>query len=479
MNVTKSISNLHVLTLVALCACGEAPDSPAATTDGGGTSEGGTPAASGSASGGAVGSGSQGAGGSGGSGGAANGGSAGDGAGGAFVPGGAGGGGPAYVLDCGANGVAIESAGPPENRINYVIVGDGYDATTVNTTYLEHIETAMAKRFSSPIGEPYIRYRKFVNICAIKLVSPSNGIPGALHCTGDDESRLAECDTRAADQALKANLPEDFEVDWHAIVLNNDRWWNTGSSWMLWSGAHSEAAGAALHEGGHGFHQLADEYCAKATGAACGASMCSGSGDEYVEVNSTGNCATTAGKWDKWLGYDATDATGIQGTFIGSRYVDSEQYRPSSNSMMNSLFGNNKNTSFNPVSREKMIMDIWMRVRPIDSTDPPAGAVTDPAKLAVNVIDSDVVSVDWTLDGKVIATDGGPVYNVAAAGLASGTHTIVAKAYDNAGEEWVRYRSGECLDPPPSTDPRYYDPCWGRDNWPRSQQTVTWTVTIP
>ncbi|WP_165374077.1 MULTISPECIES: M64 family metallopeptidase [Sorangium] len=468
----KSSWRLRVSCLVALCACGEAPGS-GTTTDSGSASEGGHLAAGGSAGDGAGGTGSPG------SGGAGQGGSAGAGAGGAFVPGGAGGGGPAYVLDCGTNGVAIESAGPPENRVNYVIIGDGYDATAVNTTYIEHIEAAMALRFSSPIGEPYSRYRKFVNICAIKLVSPSNGVPGVLGCTGDDESRLADCNTRAADDALAANLPDDFEVDWHAIVLNNDRWWNTGSSWMLWSGAHPEAPGAALHEGGHGFHQLADEYCAKATGSGCGANTCGGSGTEYVEVNSTADCTTTAGKWDKWLGYDAADSTGLQGTFVGSRYVDGGQYRPSSNSMMNSLFGGHKNTSFNPVSREKMIMDIWMRVRPIDSTDPPAGAVTAPATLAVNVIDPEVISVDWTLDGEVIATDGGPVYNVAAAGLARGTHTIVARAYDNVGEEWVRYRSGECLDPPPSTNPRYYDPCWGRDNWPRSQETVTWTVTIP
>lgn len=436
------------------------------------------PAAGGSDAGGAGGTGGQGSG-SAAQGGAAQGGSAGAGAGGAFVAGDGGGTAAPYVLDCGPNGVAIESAGPPENRVNYVILGDGYDATTVNTTYLEHIEAAMKLRFSSPIGEPYGRYRKFVNICAIKLVSPSNGVPGVLGCTGDDESRLADCDTRAAEDALEANLPDDFEVDWHAIVLNNDRWWNTGSHWMLWSGAHPDAPGAALHEGGHGFHQLADEYCAKATGSACGANTCGGSGTEYVEVNSTANCTTTAGKWDKWLGYDAADSTGIQGTFVGSRYVDSGQYRPSANSMMNSLFGGHKNTSFNPVSREKMVMDIWMRIRPIDSTDPPAGAVTNPTKLTVNVIDPEVISVDWTLDGEVIATDGGPVYNIAAARLAPGTHTVVARAYDNADEDLVRYRSGECLDPPPSTNPRHLNPCWGRANWPRSQQTVTWTVTIP
>ncbi|WP_437693799.1 M64 family metallopeptidase [Sorangium sp. So ce176] len=475
----KSSCMLRVVGLLALCACGEPPGSSSATTSSGGGPDGSEPAAGGQGAGGAAGNGSSGGADGASQGGGAQGGAAGAGAGGAFVPGDPGGTGSDYVLDCGANGVAIESAGPPENRVNYVILGDGYDATTVSSTYLEHIEAAMDLRFSSPIGEPYGRYRKFVNICAIKVVSPSNGVPGALGCTGDDESRLAECDTRAADRALEANLPDDLEVDWHAIVLNNDRWWNTGSSWMLWSGSHPEAPGAALHEGGHGFHQLADEYCAKATGSGCGPDMCGGSGTEYVEVNSTASCDTTAGKWDRWLGHDAADSTGIQGTFVGSRYVDTGQYRPSSNSMMNSLFGGHKNTSFNPVSREKIIMDIWMRVKPIDSADPPAGPVTDPATLTVNVIDPEVISVDWTLDGDVIATDGGPVYDIAAARLPSGTHTIVARAYDNAGEEWVRYRSGECLDPPPSRNPGYFDPCWGRDSWRRSQETVTWTVTIP
>ena len=38
---------------------------------------------------------------------------------------------------------------------------------------------------------------------------------------------------------------------------------------MLWSGGNADAPGAALHEGGHGFHQLADEY-GTCTGASCG-----------------------------------------------------------------------------------------------------------------------------------------------------------------------------------------------------------------
>lgn len=111
-------------------------------------------------------------------------------------------------------------------------------------------------------------------------------------------------------------------------------------------------------------------------------------------------------------------------------------HRPSSNSMMNSLFGTNPNTSYNSVSREKIIMDIWRLVQtPYDSVTPPAGAVTNPTTLTVNVIDPAVISVDWTLDGAVVARNMGPTYNVGAANLSARMHTVTARAYDNGGPD--------------------------------------------
>jgi hypothetical protein len=363
---------------------------------------------------------------------------------------------PATPLDCGPDGIAVENAGPPKNRINYAILGDGYTADQFDT-FMQHLDVAMKKRFSPVIGQPYGRYRKFVNICAIKLVSPNGPIGSgatALDCTGDDQSRLADCNTDKVNKAFAAHLPASFEVDWKAVVLNNERWWNTGAVIMLWSGANKDAAGAALHEGGHGFHQLADEYGGSD-------SNCS---REFGEVNTTADSMMTAGKWDKWLGYDQSDATGMQTTILGSRYCMSGQYRPSKNSMMNQLFGDKPDTSYNSVSREKMIMDIWRAVTPIDATVPPAGPVQGATTLQVQVIDPAVVSVDWSVDGNVVAANGGMSFGLGARGLAAGSHMVSARAYDNAGEELVRYTTGTQ---------------YGRMNWAKSQQTVMWTVTIP
>ena len=192
---------------------------------------------------------------------------------------------------------------------------------------------------------------------------------------------------------------------------------------------------------------------------------------EFEEVNSTGNGTTSTDKWPRWLGtmqkglaVPDRGATGLQGLFVGSNYVDTAQYRPSANSKMNSLFGNALDTSFNSVSREKMIMDIWRYVTPIDSTTPAAGAAPYPTTLTVNVIDPAVIAVDWSVDGDVRLTNGGTTFDVASQALPAGSHTIVAKAYDNASRDLV-------LQVPGST--------WGRMNWARSVQTVTWTVTVP
>jgi hypothetical protein len=349
------------------------------------------------------------------------------------------------AFDCGPNAFTIEAHGPPSNRINYVIIGDGYTEAELETTYLEHIDYYMQKRFSDPIGQPYLRYRKWVNICAVKLAS-EGGICGdsALGCCGDDQSRLANCNQGAATSAMAdaMNAVPDLDIDWTAVVLNGDSWWNTGATLMLWSGGNRDAHGAALHEGGHGFHRLTDEY------GTCGTNL----------VNGASSTQDADGKWGMWMEYVQEPGTGEQGLF----QCDGSNYRPTENSMMNSLFGDNPNTSFNSISREKMVFDFWRYTQPVDSVDPPEGDVSGTTLLRVNVIDGDVIDVDWSVDGEVVEQDGGAEFDVAVMG--PGTYEVMAYAFDNADEDLVRYRDGGE---------------WGREDWARSRQEVRWTVTVP
>jgi hypothetical protein len=387
-------------------------------------------------------------------------GTAGTGVAGSFVGGGTGGGAMLEPLDCGKNATALEHHGPPSNRLNYVIVGDGYSEQDLQAggTLDKHLEAMITKRFSDPVGQPYLRYRKFINICVLRV--PSSPICGdsEFGCCGDDNSRLANCDNQAVNSAIDASVPEDFEVDWRAVVLNGSSWWNSGGTLMMWSGGNKDAGGAALHEGGHGHNFISDEY------GVCELQRVSSQATYGVNVSLNGD--TTGDKWDGWLGYDQQPGTGMQDFF---ECDGGQTWRPSDNSMMNSLFGTDLNTSFNPVSREKIVMDIWRVVEaPYDSVEPAEGPVTNPVALTVNVIDPEVINVDWSVDGQVVAMDGGPSYAIGAANLAPGTHMVTARAYDNAGEELVRQVPG-------TTFNRQY---WGSGAMGHSDKTVTWTVTI-
>jgi hypothetical protein len=387
-------------------------------------------------------------------------GTAGAGVAGSFVGGGTGGGPPLDPLDCGMNATPLEHHGPPSNRLNYVIVGDGYSESELQPggKLDQHLEAMLELRFSEPIGQPFLRYRKFINICVLRV--PSSPICGSSEfgCCGSDGSRLANCDNQAVNNAINANTPASMEVDWRAVVLNGSSWWNSGGVLMMWSGGNKDAAGAALHEGGHGHNFISDEY------GNCELNRVSSQETYGVNVSLTDN--TSADKWDGWLGYNQAPGTGMQDFFP----CDGDQtWRPSDNSMMNSLFGGEPDTSYNPVSREKIIMDIWRVVAtPYDSVDPPEGAVTNPAALTVNVIDPEVINVDWSVDGNVVAMDGGSSYAIGGANLAPGTHMVTARAYDNAGQDLVRQVPGQTFN-------RQY---WGSGAMGHSDKTVTWTVTI-
>src|SRR5262252_1647323 len=130
-------------------------------------------------------------------------------AGGAPPPVDAGGGGtpppgnPPPPLDCGPIGTVLNNAGPPSNRVNYVVLADGYTSTTVNTTLMTHMNNAMTERFTPELGQPYLRYKNFVNICLFKTVSQTDGIGNGstiFSCTGSDSTRLATCQTNVAQQ---------------------------------------------------------------------------------------------------------------------------------------------------------------------------------------------------------------------------------------------------------------------------------------
>ena len=116
---------------------------------------------------------------------------------------------------------------------------------------------------------------------------------------------------------------------------------------------------------------------------------------------------------------------------------------------------------------------MWRYIQPVDAAIPPAGAVSSLDVLRVKVIDPDVISVDWSVDGQKVvpAVPSGGAFDIGAAHLTAGSHTIEARAYDNADMGLIR----QSHVPEPGVSSVYSQSAV----WKRSQQTVTWTVTIP
>jgi hypothetical protein len=292
-------------------------------------------------------------------------------------------------------------------------------------------------------NEPYRRYRRFLNICALKVPSNESGVDGdgqvrdtAFDGRGDDRSRLGTVNGTKVRAAIMRLLPHTMDVDWRSVVLNSDQWWHSGGSIMVWSGAGgSRSAHAAVHEGGHSFHRLADEY----DYGSCPASS------EPTEINVTADASGQL-KWKAWLNFNQMPGTGLQRPVEGGRYCKTGIWRPSSNSLMRQVPG-----YFNSISREKIIKDIYAIVSPLDSWTDNKAPLASPVELKVKAVDPAIIKVDWSVDGKVVGADGGESFKPT--GLAPGNHTIAARAYD--------------------------DTPWVRGDRSRLEKTVQWTVTIP
>jgi hypothetical protein len=188
---------------------------------------------------------------------------------------------------------------------------------------------------------------------------------------------------------------------------------------MVWNGGFlpaGNAASVALHEGGHTFHGLADEYDGTSTD-------CSSAAEANVSTDDSG------AKWSEWLGFDHDPGTGLHGSYEGARYCETGVYRPTENSEMNLL-----PDYFNMPSMQKMVHDIYAVVSPIDAHTENSEPLSNPQGVQIRVVDPDVVTIDWSLDGEVVEADVGPCF--ATSGLESGSHTVTVRVYDQT--PWVR-----------------------------------------
>jgi hypothetical protein len=341
--------------------------------------------------------------------------------------------------------------------VNIVFLGDGYTAGEINTRYPAHIVAMTNHMFNPPAGivarDPYPRYENFFNVHRVNVVSNQTGadvapegifrdtaFDAAYYYDGTNE-RLLYINDNKANVALNAALADaGFNADIKLVTVNDTRYGGAGGTYAVYAGGNPSAPEIALHETGHAFNGLADEY---------GGFTLPYGGAEPREINVTKD--PSGAKWAQWKGYTQA-GIGVIGAYEGARYYDYGLYRPSRNSKMRTL-----GQPFDAIAREKIILDIYSIVDPLDTHLSNIVPLVDPPELWVDTIDPHVIDVEWFVNGAKVPGARGEHFRLLDYGFGSGVFTVNSHAYDPMG----------------------FDPVngWVRRNQDQLEQTVTWTVT--
>jgi IgA Peptidase M64 len=280
----------------------------------------------------------------------------------------------------------------------------------------------------STLSEPFGRYRNFFNIYSIDVVSnqsgaddPANGVERDTVLDGHYNGRTLSVDLNKADQIEESVLPYGVSSEMRYILLNSAAYGGAGYDSGIYSAGNVHAYEIALHEIGHAFADLGDEYDYGIPGPYTGAEP------SYANVT-----ADPAGaKWARWIGYDQP-GIGVIGAYEGAYYRTEGAYRPSLNSKMKNL-----GQPFDAVSREHFVLKFYQFVDPLDAYTDPWTIHRNLTDFYVDTIDPAVILVDWTVDG-VTAVNAGETFRITKDHYGFGEHTIKARAYDPT--DWGSWR---------------------------------------
>ena len=212
------------------------------------------------------------------------------------------------------------------------------------------------------------------------------------------------------------------------LLVNDDEYGGSCGAFAVAS-TNSFSTELMLHELGHSFGLLADEY----TDGPCDNSV------EPPEVNVTRASTAASIKWAYWIEpgtpVPSTDTMlGVVSAYEGARYCESGLYRPTFSSKMRDL-----ERPFEQVNTEQLIGRIYNLVSPIDAVSPATAELQsesdrcEPLDFSVTVPGVPdglpaTIEATWSLDGDVVAS--GNSLNVLSCALTVGVHRIELEVRD-------------------------------------------------
>ncbi|MEX0876479.1 MAG: M64 family metallopeptidase [Phycisphaerales bacterium] len=330
--------------------------------------------------------------------------------------------------------------GVPDNRVDFVVVGDGYTAGEMDQFHADagEIEDSFFRY------EPFISYEPYFRFTKVEVVSNESGVdndpnPGINRDTaldmaywcGGTERLLCVSVSKAYMAAAAAP-----DIDQVIAISNSSKYGGAGypsNDLGTAAGQNGSAVEIAIHEMGHSLGDLADEYTYGGPTTYNGPELT----PVDVSIFNRQQQLDQNRKWWRWMDTSFAGFDGPVNTYEGGNYSEFGVYRPSNNSMMRSL-----GRPFNIVSAERLLHQIYKEVSPIDDGTPDGATVDGDALLWVTPMQplSHDLSVLWYLDGQlIISAAGSDELDVATLGLASGEHTITVEVVDPT--PWVRFEA--------------------------------------
>lgn len=323
--------------------------------------------------------------------------------------------------------------GSPLNRVDIAVLGDGYTAAQM-TLY----QTQVLSFFQSVFGqEPYREYQRFYNVHRIDVISNQSGadhsdrnppvfvdtaLDAAYNCAGIQ--RLICVNTTKVFDVINRTLPANH-YDVILVIVNDSEYGGSGGTVAVAS-IDPSAVELILHEVGHSFGLLADEYAGG--GPSCNPNI------EPSQPNATMQTVRALIKWNYWI--DATTpipttttTPALPGLYVGANYCDTGLYRPTYNNKMRNL-----GVPFEQINTEQHVKRVYSFVSPIDSSLPAGMTVT------INSNQSQTfsvttpqpfthsLSINWFVDG--LPRNSGPSFLHVGGTLPAGNHTVRAVITD-------------------------------------------------
>jgi hypothetical protein len=317
--------------------------------------------------------------------------------------------------------------GPRSNRVNLVYLSDGYTSSELST-FSVHARNMNAALFAT---SPFKEYRTFFNASLVHVPSVQSGVlhpktapdcpasmPVASPTTyfettfdyGNIHRLVVPRRTDKINTVLAASVPD---YDQAFVVANSTEYGGSGGTYPAATGGNSSAFEVMIHELGHSFAYLADEYWA---------------GPQYAieKPNMTANSNSTTNKWSYWLGRGNIGIFPYSGSNAWFRPTQGSQCK------MEAL-----GRPFCSVCAEAIVLKIHTLVDVIQAVSPTNfNALTAPASgtivftLTLLKPDPNTLTVRWLLNGTPWGSANAESVTIPVQNLVVGVNSLTAEVVD-------------------------------------------------